>query len=171
MIPSGKQLDHTSASSLREQYIEHVFLGAISQEVWRRNIEMDVLRSHTDQSGYDILLDAMGIQRHIQLKSSFDGAKTSRQKINIKLSSKPGGCVVWMRFDETDLSLTSFLWLGERPGEPLSDLGDKVAKHSKGNASGFKAERSSIRVLNKGDFTLVDNVSDLVDLLFGVAPS
>ena len=167
MTSSDKQLGHTDASSLREQYIEYVFLGAISQEVWRRGIEMDVLRSHTDQSGYDLLLDAKGIQRHIQLKSSFDGAKTNRQKVNVKLRSKPSGCVIWVRFDKADLSLTGFLWFGDSPGEPLPDLGDKVAKHSKGDASGFKAERNSIRLLNKGRFDAVGSVSELVDLLFG----
>ena len=81
---------HNAASSLREQYLEYALLGALCQEMWRRGLEMDILRSHTDRSGYDILLEADGIQRHVQLKSSFVGAKTSRQKINVKLANRPG---------------------------------------------------------------------------------
>lgn len=43
---------HNAASSLREQYLEYALLGALCQEMWRRGLEMDILRSHTDRSGY-----------------------------------------------------------------------------------------------------------------------
>ena len=80
---------------------------------------MDILRSHTDRSGYDILLEAEGVERHVQLKSSFVGAKTATQKINVRLAEKPSGCVVWVRFQRETFELAEFLWFGGLPGEPL----------------------------------------------------
>ena len=158
---------HNAASSLREQYLEYALLGTLCQEMWKRGVGMDILRSHTDRSGYDILLEAGGIQRHVQLKSSFVGAKTSRQKINVRLAEKPSGCVIWVRFDPASLDLVEFLWFGADPGQPVPDLGSRIGKHSKGNADGYKAERSDIRILNKGQFDAVKTAGQLADHLFG----
>ena len=160
-------VNHNDASSLREQYLEYGFLGDLCREMWKRGIEMDILRSHTDRSGYDILLEAGNIERHVQLKSSFVGAKTSRQKINIKLADRPSGCAVWIRFDENTLSQTEYLWFGAKPGEPLPELGDKIGKHSKGDKDGHKAQRESIRLVNKGRFQTLKSISELADHLFG----
>lgn len=159
-------LNHTDASSVREQYIEYGFLSDICKEMWKRGHAVDILHCHTDLSGYDVLLEANGIQRHIQLKSSYNGATTSRQKINGKLTTKPSGCVIWIRFDEKTLEQTSYLWFGCKHGGRLPDLGDKVAKHSKGNADGVKLERQGLRVLNKGVFEAVEDITKLADLLF-----
>lgn len=158
---------HNAASSLREQYLEYALLGALCQEMWKRGVEMDILRSHTDRSGYDILLEGNGVQRHVQLKSSFVGAKASRQKINIRLAEKPSGCVIWVWFDPATLELVNYLWFGSEPGHPVPHLGDRIGKHSKGNAEGYKAERADIRILNKGQFDLVGSAELLADLLFG----
>ncbi|MDP5220401.1 hypothetical protein Q5Y75_24755 [Ruegeria sp. 2205SS24-7] len=157
---------HNNASSLREQYIEYGFLGELCREMWRRNLSMDVLRSHTDRSGYDILLEANGTERHVQLKSSFDGAKTSRQKVNVRLSERPSGCIVWIRFDPHNLRLTEYLWFGGEPGKPLPALGDTIGKHSKGDQHGYKAHRADIRVLNKGQFEAISSMSELANRLF-----
>lgn len=154
-------------SSLREQNLEYGFLDGLCRVMWKRGELMDVLHSHTDQSGYDLLLDAGGVQRHIQLKSSYIGAKTSRQKINLRLAERPSGCVVWVRFDPQTLSQNSFLWFGGAPGQPLPELGDRVARHTKGDAEGTKAERQGIRVLNKGAFETIDSFELLADRLFG----
>lgn len=62
---------HNSAPSLQEQYLEYGFLGELCWEMWKRSVEMDILRSHTDRSGYNILLEENGIERHVQMKSSF----------------------------------------------------------------------------------------------------
>lgn len=157
---------HNNASSLREQYLEYGFLGELCREMWMRGIEMDILRSHTDRSGYDILLEANGVERHVQMKSSFVGAKTARQKINIRLADKPSGCVVWVRFDPETLELADFLWFGAAPGAPLPDPGDRIGRHAKGDHSGYKAERAAIRVINKGRFERVLSMSELTDRLF-----
>lgn len=161
-----KDTTHNDASSLREQYLEYGFLGELCREMWKRRIEMDILRCHTDRSGYDILLEANGIERHVQMKASFVGSKTARQKINVRLADKPSGCVIWVRFDPETLELSEFLWFGASPGEPLPELGDKIGKHEKGDQHGFKARRSSIRVINKGRFERVPDMAEIADRLF-----
>ncbi len=160
-------LTHTDHSSVREQYIEYGFISDVCKEMWKRGYAVDILHCHTDLSGYDVLFEANGIQRHVQLKSSYNGGNTSRQKINLKLGEKPSGCVIWIRFDEDTLNQTSYLWYGCENGGPLPNLGTMVAKHSKGDADGVKAERQGLRVLNKGNFDEVDSISMLVDMLFG----
>lgn len=158
---------HNDASSLREQYIEYGFLGELCREMWKRGKQMDILRSHTDRNGYDILLEVDGVERHVQLKASFVGATTARQKVNVKLAEKPSGCVIWVRFDQSTLELVDFLWFGSAAGQPIKDLGDKVARHSKGNKDGHKAERKALRILNKGQFEKVSGIECLADRLFG----
>ncbi|MBZ0127786.1 MAG: hypothetical protein K8F59_01595 [Rhodobacteraceae bacterium] len=161
---------NTHDSSLREQYIEYGFIWGICKEMWQRGQDMDVLRSHTDRSGYDILLEADGIERHVQLKSSFLGAKTATQKINVKLAEKPNGCIIWIWFDPKTLKLTHFLWFGTEPGPVRIELGERIARHSKGNAQGLKLERQGIRVLNKGQFERVEGFDNLACRLFGQPP-
>jgi DNA mismatch endonuclease (patch repair protein) len=152
---------HSEASSLREQYIEYGFLADLCREMWRRGTAVDVLHCHTDRSGYDVVLEAGGIQRHVQLKSSFEGAKTARQKINVRLADKPSGCIVWIRFDAETLEQTSYLWFGGLPGAALPDIGGRIGKHSKGDSDGMKAERPDIRVVNRGEFARVGTIRSL----------
>jgi hypothetical protein len=75
--------------------------------------------------------------------------------------------VVWVQFDPTTLQQTHYLWFGSAPGQPLPPLGDRIAKHSKGDASGVKAERQGLRVINKGAFEKIDGIGVLADNLFG----
>jgi hypothetical protein len=158
---------HSTASSLREQYLEYGFLDGLCKVMWKRGVPMDVLRSHTDQSGYDLLLEAQGIGRHVQLKSTYNGGRTSKQSINSRLADRPSGCVVWIWFDKDTLEQTSFRWFGAEPGKPLPSLPDRIGKHSKGNAHGFKADRPTMRIVNKGEFESIAGFEELAGRLFG----
>jgi hypothetical protein len=162
---------HSTESSLREQYLEYGFLAAICREMWKRGEPVDVLHSHTDRSGYDLLLEANGLQRHIQLKSSFAGSKTARQTINARLADRPGGCIVWIRFDPASLDAVDYFWFGGAPGEPTPTLGDRVGRHSKGNADGRKAEKPGHRVLGIASFERLATADLLAQRLFGPPPA
>ena len=162
---------HTRESSLREQYVEYVFLGALCQEMWRRGVSMDILRAHTDQSGYDLVLDAGSALRFVQLKSSHEAAKAAGQTVSLKLATRPGGCVVWVFFRDADLGLAHFLWFGDAdPAARCPDLGDRVARRTTPRSDGTRPERSGLRVIPKARFDRVDDVGQLADLLFGTAP-
>jgi len=121
-----------------------------------------------DHSGYDIIVEDRGIVRHIQLKASYVGGKTARQKIHTRLAGKPSGCVVWIYFDESTLQLGPFLFFGGSPGEPSPNIDDeKIARHTKGDQFGYKAERPSVRQLSKGKFTHYETIENVYDALFG----
>lgn len=148
--------------------MEHLFVGDLLRCFWRKGIsDVAVLRSEVDDGGYDLVLEHSGVLRHIQLKSSYRGAKTRDVNINSALARKPSGCVVWMFFDQATLELGPFLWFGDEPGRPLPDLGDRVGKHTKGDKTGKKAVRPNIRVLEKARFQKMDTIDSIARSLFG----
>ena len=160
----------TLHSSRREKLVEHLFVGEVLRHLWRFGVhEVDVLRAETDAGGYDIVVEVGSAARHIQLKSSVVGSKTSTQKVNIALCGKGSGCVLWIMFDPSTIELGPFLWFGGVPGQPLPDItGFPIAKHTKGNAQGEKAERKNIRVITKGKFEKVESISGVIAKLFGL---
>lgn len=160
--------DHTHNSVNREKLLEHLLVGELLRDAWLQNRSLEVLRPEVDATGYDLVLVCEGVFRYVQLKASHTKSKTARVPVNIALADKPGGCVVWIRFDSETLKLTEFLFFGERPGTTLTELHKfPIAKHTKGNAQGVKAPRPAIRVVNRGKFTPVQTISELTRLLFG----
>ena len=166
ILPEPTSASHYLHSSLREKLVEHVFIGELSRCLWRRGIhEVEILRPETDFAGYDLAIECNGVLRHIQLKSSLRGAKTSEVTIQTRLADKASGCAIWIFFDD-DLALGPMLWFGGRPGEPIPSLGDRVARHTRGDR-GKKKERPNLRVIEKRRFVAVNHIDEIVTLLFG----
>jgi hypothetical protein len=159
---------HSQHSSYREKLIEHLFIGELLKIAWKsKGYDLEVAKPEVDNAGYDLIIEAAGVLRHVQLKSSFLNSSTSSQKIHVALASKPSGCVVWVYFNEETLSLGPFRIFGNEAGMPLTDIQElKVAKHTKGNSLGEKIERPNIRVVNKGSFTEFESIEDVYDFLF-----
>ncbi len=159
---------HFEHSSFREKLIEHLFISEMLKLSWLKgDCQLEVMKPEVDNAGCDVVLEHHSIIRHIQLKASKLGGKTSRQNINTRLATKPSGCIVWIVFDEDTLELKSFYFFGAVAGKPLNDLGNvRVAKHTKGNAEGIKAERPNIRTINKGQFDRYDSIEALYNVLF-----
>ena len=160
---------HSTRSSHREALLEHLFAGEVMKHLWRRgDWRLEVLKPQVDDGGYDLVLEANDIVRHVQLKSSFRGSTVDKVNVNALLAAKPSGCVVFMWFDQQTLDLGPFLFFGGPPGVKLPDLsGMKVGKHTKANAKGVKAERPNIRTVPLSRFEHVDTVEQLVARLFG----
>ncbi|WP_428265410.1 hypothetical protein [Haliangium sp.] len=148
--------------------LEHLFVGGLLRVLWLSGpVSAEVMRPQVDNAGYDLVIEVNDVIRHIQLKSSDRDAKTARQNIHLHLARKPSGCVIWMQFDPESLDLGPFLWFGGLPGEPLPALDDfKVAKHTKGDATGRKAERPMLRVVPKRRFEVIETIEEIVDALF-----
>lgn len=160
-------------SSFYEQLVEHVFISEVLQEaLFRFEETVEVLRSEVDASGYDVVFECNKVLRHVQLKTSRVGGKTANQKVNVALSSKPSGCVVWVVRSECQQSYRmqlQYRFFGAAAGQPLPSLdGYRVGRHTKGNKDGVKAERRSIRVIPKGSFERIHSTSALVNRLFGL---
>lgn len=139
------------------------------QRLWLRGItQFEVLKPQVDDSGYDLVIEANGILRHIQLKSSFDKASTGNVKVNLKLALKPSACVIWIRFDPDTINLGPFLWFGGTPGDPIPDITMlKMAKHTRANAQGVKQERPNQRSIPISKFEKITDFDTLVTKLFG----
>ncbi|HXV60169.1 MAG TPA: hypothetical protein VEK15_05710 [Vicinamibacteria bacterium] len=128
------------------------------------------MKPQVDDAGYDLVVEANGVIRHIQLKSSFRAAKTASQKVHLRLGEKPSGCVIWVVFEPSTLDLGPFLWFGSSPGKPLPDLTSfNVARHTKGDATRHKAERLMIRVIPKARFKSLATIDELLAVLFGIS--
>ena len=108
---------------------------------------MEVLRAEVDWGGYDLVLGANGVLRYLQLKASHTTAKAREVKINTNLERKPGGCVIWMRYDPATLKLGPFFWFGGKPREAMPSLGEKIAFHTKGNKEGVKRKDQTFACL------------------------
>jgi len=161
--------EHNLYSSYREILLEHLFSGEVMKHLWLRgNIRIETLKPQVDDAGYDLVLEANSVVRHVQLKSSHVGSSTSDVRVSLHLAKKPSGCVVWLWFDPTSLQLGPFLFFGSEPGCPLPDISHfKIAKHAKGNSQGVKLERPNVRVIPKSRFECLISVDDLVLKLFG----
>src|SRR4051812_11939125 len=104
---------HTQYSSYREKLIEHLFVGELLKLSWlNHGCSLEVAKPEVDNSGYDILAEANGFIRHIQIKTSIIGGKTASQKVHAKLVEKPSACVIWIYFNEETMQLGPFLYFG-----------------------------------------------------------
>lgn len=163
--------EHSRHSSYREKLIEHLLIGELLKSSWKtKDFSLEISKPEVDRSGYDIIAEANGIIRHIQLKATFIGSKTAIHKIHISLAKKPSGCVVLVYFNNETLELGPYYYFGASPGQPLASLENlKTAKHTKGDATGLKSERPNIRILNKGSFVELKTIHELYSQLFGNA--
>ncbi len=155
------------ASVLREKVFEHLFLGDLTRALLKVGRRCEVLRAEYDGAGYDLVLEADGILRHVQLKAMRADGKRAHVDINIELAAKRSGCVVWMLIDPQSFITTRYRWFGGAPGEPLPPLGDRAVRHTKADSQGVKAERPGLRQLPRSRFRSVETMDALLDLLFG----
>lgn len=160
---------HNLYSSYREMLLEHLFAGAVMRHLWLEGyVRMELLKPQVDDSRYDLVLEAISVVRHVQLKASHHDAATPGVNINFALAEKPSGCVIWTRFDEETLDFGPFLWFGGKPGEKLPDLSSfRTATHTIANAQGIKSERPNIRYVSKAIFTQLATIAHVVVHLFG----
>jgi len=157
----------THGSGLVEQVLEYQFLATLGPELLRRGMRFEVLHGDFDLDGYDLVIEAGGIMRHIQLKGMVAGGKSRQVPVNTRLQEKPSGCVIWMTYDPDSLGIMRLRWFGSAPGERIPDLGDRVARHTRANRDGRKAERPGIRVLPSRNFVDLPDAAAMADRLFG----
>jgi hypothetical protein len=156
-------------SVFREKLLEHLLLGELLKISWKTGkADMEISFPAIDRGGHDVLIEANGVSRHIQLKASALTGKTVVQKVHHGLSQKPSGCVVWVLFDPDTLAIGPFLFFGGTPGSSLPSLdGLRVGKHTKGNKDGIKTIRPNIREIPKRLFEKILTLEALYGALFG----
>ena len=162
------EVDHARNSMLRERIVEHLFIGEALRWFWAKGVtDVEILRSESDSFGYDLVMERGGIVRHIQLKTALAEGRNDGVKVGLRLMEKPGGCVIWI-FLTQKLHFDHFRWFGGPPGTKLPDIGKfKVAKHTKGNAKGTKAERPAHRIVGINSFEKLPSLEAVLPRLFG----
>jgi hypothetical protein len=163
-------LKHSLRSSEREEYVEYIFLAALCSYGWAHDRFVEVARSKTDAFGYDLVLSSGPATRHVQLKASRIDGKTRSQMINKTLANKTGGCAVWLKVDSDTLLPQSFGWLEVPKGWPTEaeckDGGIRIARQTRGNAEGVKAQRENIFEVSGRKFTPLASIGAVFDALF-----
>ena len=154
-------------SSRLEKILEYHFLASLGAELYRRGIEFSVLRDDVDGDGRDLLIEADGVFRHIQLKSVVHGGARAEVTINRRLAHKRSACIIWYTYDPATFALGPFRWLGGAPGALMPELGDRIARSTRANAEGLKPLRADHRTVRRSRFELLPTVVELADRLFG----
>ncbi len=97
----NKEQHHVN-SSLRENIVEHLFIGAALRLLWQNGIvNVEILKSEFDAYGYDLVVTSGKLVRHVQLKT---GTKLKIVSVSKLLSEKPSGCVLYIEVsDRLDL--------------------------------------------------------------------
>ena len=163
----GVDVTSPHVSSLREKVLEYRFLAELTSFLLLRGIPFDVLRGDVDAQGYDLVIEADGVTRHIQLKAMHASGKRADVSVNLNLMAKPSGCIIWMCYDTATLAIGPFRWFGGLRRAPLPDPGERVARHSKGNTDGTKPPRGDHRLITRSQFALITSMEALVERLFG----
>jgi len=160
----------TIHSVFRERMFEHQLLFELMRHAWKHDqASLEVSQPAIDNSGHDLVLEACGVTRHVQLKTSWVTARTDSQNVQLGLASKPSGCVLWMLVDENRMECSSYLFFGAGPSEPLPPIADfKVAKHTRANKTG-KSERANVREVPRSRFSTLTGIPHLYETLFGIS--
>jgi hypothetical protein len=171
-LSEHRELTQIEQSSSFERIIETIFLGELLQEMWfvRRQL-VDVMHSTVDAFGYDLVLQAGDVIRHVQMKARKKGSRTSRYNLSTQLRAQPAACALLIDWEAVDGRIhSSYRFFGNGPGERIPELGEVVAKNSRGNAQGVKGLRPGLRVVPAGKFRPVADIAELATWLFGPAP-
>jgi len=155
----------THQSHAVEKALEYRFLADLTATLLIRGIPFEILRPEVDARGHDLVIEASGILRHIQLKGLGEGGRRAEFTLHQGLTSRPSACVIATVYDRATLQPTGYRWLGGPPGFPLRPLGDRPAYHTRG----AKAERPEHRTVRLSQFDRVDTMDGLVVRLFGSA--
>lgn len=122
-LPNTKNSKHSANSAFRKKLVKHILVGELLKRSWRKgNCSIEISKPEVGRAGCDLIAECNGHVRHIQLKASIRGSRTSRQTVNLLLAEKPSGCVVWVHFDPESLELGPFLSFGGNPGQNLPPL-------------------------------------------------
>lgn len=108
----------------------------------------------------DPLSSCNGVTRYIQLKSRHRVGKNVKVTVNASIAAQPNGCVIWLMFDDEMKDLT-FWWFGRPPSSLVPSLGDRIGRHTKGNAQGEKTGRPRTRVLRLSQFDRLNSIAEL----------
>jgi hypothetical protein len=158
-------------STLRERIVAQLFIGDLLRHLWRNGLhDVEVLHPAIDAHGYDVVISLGGVTRHVQLKTV--AGKNKKFGIHTGLEARESACVIVIVVDPKNLRLGPYLFYGGGPGERLPPIGHyPIAKHAKGDSTGYKRPRPRQRELPLTAFKRLNGIAELCRALFGDHPS
>ena len=151
-----------------EKALEYRFLADLTAELLRRDILFDVMRSDVDEHGYDLVIEANGVTRHIQLKGRAVEGTAKRVTCNVALCQRGSGCIVLLDHKDRSQQIHKIRFFGSVPNQKMTDISTfKTAKHQKGNATGIKNERPNQKIIPRDKFDILSGFDELAVRLFG----
>jgi hypothetical protein len=168
-----QSMNNISENSLFfEKIMEHRFIADIMMLGWYKyGVEIKVLYSEIDSSGYDVIFKKDNIIRSVQLKASAKKSKVPSLKINTLIIKEENPCIILIKYEfndnKLDFDLDYYFW-GKEIGKALPNIDDyKIAKKTTANSNGIKRERPNIRVIPKNEFREI-SLNELFSILFNV---
>lgn len=151
---------HYENSSLRENIIEHLFVGSALRALWQNGVTgVEILRSEFDAYGYDLVVSYGNLVRHVQLKS---GKTIKAISVSNLLAEKPSGCVVFIVVND-DLEAVRYLLFSGQAGSPLPSIADfKQTKRTTPKSDGKKPSRIKHRTVTASNFTKYESLTALL---------
>jgi hypothetical protein len=156
----------THSSSLIARILEYQLVGAIGAELLARGLTFEVLKSDVDADGYDLIIEANGVVRHIQLKAKVQGGKARKVTCHTRLAAKPSGCIIALTYNAASYQTIEYACFGGLAGDPLPDIGSSVARRSTHNRAGERPQRTGHRDIRLSEFRKISSIPELVDWLF-----
>lgn len=119
--------------------LQHLMLELLMAEHPRK---MTILKAEVDSEGYDLVLACGQSVRYVQLKTLGRSISPVNYSVKASLAELPGGCVLWLCFDQDTLKVTHFHLLAALPNQPMgamlpSDQAQKLKKGKKVQRPGY----------------------------------
>ena len=151
---------HSGRSTYRELLIEKRFLSDLLVALWPEEVE--VLRPDVDIAGYDLVLEARGRIRHLQLKSALRKFKKGNRNVRGRLWEKLAGCVLCIVID-ADLKPLHYRWFECVPREALPN----VSRYPRARHPSTKKERLDAYIVPADRFDKLTTMEAVIEKLFG----
>jgi len=151
-----------------ENLFRHAFLYEISRELLLQDPprKLTVLNSEVDDSGVDIVLMLGTVTRHVQMKTLNKRMAPNGYNIADSVFQIPGGCVIWLRYDQESMTPVNYHFFGKQGNGILGNQDDfEVGRRKKGSTW---VDRPGYRWVKTSHATHKDrSISELCAILFG----
>lgn len=154
-----------------ESNLTHLLLQELMREILMAEHprRLTVLKAEVDSEGYDRALASGSAPRYVQFKTLGRRASTVNYSIKAPRADLPGGCVLWLCYDQESLTRMHYQLLAGAPGEPLGTL--LPAFHAQKRKNGeWVARGGYVHVKTKDANHRNIGVTKLADAPFGPSP-
>lgn len=172
-MPTEHSMTKIEALSQHSSYVEnvlrHVFLSDLFRAAWQCDYthKLHIYNNEVDDPGFDLVASLNGVLRHIQLKATHTDGRARDISAHTALGSAKGGCIIWMFYRASDLSVDHYRFFGEPAGADMLDISQRpAALTQRRDIKGQRRARLHHRKIVRSDFSDRLTAHELLDRLF-----